>query len=161
MRCLCHAVGSPAGLLSVVLPIAKVVAVGLLVSACAGSHTPYGTTSYENPSNVGAWPAAKVAVAPKRELEADGLEVQEPPRARQRFEPDDPSEPFSPNYGPAPIATKAPQHPSRGPSMGVGRWQSIAVMRPVIIRSRQTPMTPDEQQSIIVQAMIAHEQRNP
>lgn len=37
--------------------------------------------------------------APSVEMEADGIEGQRPPRRRRNAAPDDPSEPFSPNYG--------------------------------------------------------------
>lgn len=39
------------------------------------------------------------------EIEDDGLEVQRPPRRRAEQLPDDPSEPFSPNYGTVPQET--------------------------------------------------------
>ena len=91
-----------------VLPIAKVVGAGLLVSACASSQA-----AYEAPSNVGMAYPGQVAVAapPKVELEDDGLAVQAPPYVRKRVEPDDPSEPFSPNYGPAPENDAPPRKP--------------------------------------------------
>lgn len=47
--------------------------------------------------------AMRAAALPKRasepELEDDGLPSQAPPPANRRLEPDDPREPFSPNYG--------------------------------------------------------------
>ncbi len=36
---------------------------------------------------------------PQVEIEGDGLEGQRPPRRRTEEAPDDPAEPFSPNYG--------------------------------------------------------------
>ena len=81
------------------LQIANLIGVGLLVSACASSHA-----AYDGHSNVGGPRSNQVAVSAPRpvELEGDGLAVQAPPRIREHGEPDDPSEPFSPNYGPAP-----------------------------------------------------------
>ncbi|MGQ0672264.1 MAG: adhesin [Hyphomicrobium sp.] len=46
------------------------------------------------------------------DLEDDGLPSQPPPRTSHRVEPDDPSEPFSPNYGRA-AASPAPQSGDR------------------------------------------------
>lgn len=43
----------------------------------------------------------------KPDLEADGREAQLPPVKRQRAEPDDPREPWSPNYGEAPPVKRA------------------------------------------------------
>jgi hypothetical protein len=43
--------------------------------------------------------AAYVAKAPAAEVEADGLPTQPPPSVRIRQMPDDPSEPYSRNYG--------------------------------------------------------------
>ena len=42
---------------------------------------------------------ALVAGMPPVEIEDDGLEAQRPPRRRNEQIPDDPAEPFSPNYG--------------------------------------------------------------
>lgn len=126
------------------------VSIGLLVSACAASHT-----SYDAPANVGAGNSGQVAMsAPSQvELEEDGVAVQAPPRRRENAEPDDPSEPFSPNYGPAPEGSSDP-HPNT-PARRATLAPTLAY------RSRTTPMTDAEANDIIVQAMIAHEQRNP
>jgi hypothetical protein len=45
-----------------------------------------------------------MANRPQVEIEGDGIEGQLPPRRRAEDTPDDPSEPFSPNYGAAPAA---------------------------------------------------------
>jgi hypothetical protein len=45
---------------------------------------------------------------PQVEIEGDGLEGQRPPRKSSETEPDDPTEPFSPNYGAVP--EPAPAH---------------------------------------------------
>lgn len=132
------------------LQIANVIGVGLLVSACASSHA-----AYDGYLHVGAPNATRVAVAtpPPIELEDDGLAVQAPPQIRKNAEPDDPSEPFSPNYGPAPDGAE--------PAQTRVRPQRNAQRHLPNIRSRTTPMSPAESQAIIVQAMIAHERRNP
>jgi hypothetical protein len=46
------------------------------------------------------------AVQQPVDLEADGLEAQRPPRMRMFSREDDPTQPFSPNYGEVPL----PQH---------------------------------------------------
>jgi hypothetical protein len=45
--------------------------------------------------------------APPVDMEADGLEAQRPPPLRMYRQPDDPAQPFSPNYGSVPIAPPA------------------------------------------------------
>ena len=154
MRCSSFAAGVPAGLSTRILSVAKVIGAGLVVSACASSHA-----SYDDRSNVGMRPPPQIAVAagPKVELEADGLAVQAPPRVRKQAEPDDPSEPFSPNYGPAPHSSEPASEPADQPVQP----QRRADARPFILRSRTAPMSAQEAQSIILQAMIAHERRNP
>ena len=61
-------------------------------------------------------PAARIAgpvpPAPVAELEDDGLPAQVPPSKRAAREPDDPNEPFSPNYGGA--ASRARQDDTVG-----------------------------------------------
>jgi len=55
--------------------------------------------------------ARAVAQAGRVDTEADGLPAQVPPPARIRQLPDDPAEPFSPNYGlpPAPVRMTSAQ----------------------------------------------------
>lgn len=70
------------------LPAAVIAAITL--AGCASDQSTYRETSY-----VGAGvPPPTVA------MEADGLPGQTPPLRRDRPETDDPSEPFSRNYGP-------------------------------------------------------------
>jgi hypothetical protein len=47
-------------------------------------------------------PPVSGSTRPLVEIEGDGLEGQLPPRRRAEDVPDDPSEPFSPNYGAMP-----------------------------------------------------------
>ncbi|KWT64126.1 hypothetical protein APY04_3390 [Hyphomicrobium sulfonivorans] len=44
---------------------------------------------------------------PSVELEDDGLEAQRPPRQRMFTREDDPTQPFSPNYGEVPLQPAA------------------------------------------------------
>ncbi len=76
----------------------------LMLVAFAGGC---GARSEYPAANVGAPYPQQVAAAPapREEMEDDGLPVQRPPLARSVRQPDDPSEPFSRNYGaPAPAA---------------------------------------------------------
>jgi hypothetical protein len=63
----------------------------------------------------GPQPAVADAGRSRVEIEADGLPTQTPPLRRESSETDDPSEPFSRNYGPRPApapAMKAAAAPS-------------------------------------------------
>ena len=136
------------------IPFIKVISLGLLVSACAASHASYERPSYDRPSNVGAAHERRLAVAspPKIELEDDGTAVQLPPRMRHRAKPDDPREPFSPNYGPPPLPSETETQPSPPPRQAdVGEQ----------LRPRTRPMSDAEVQAIIARAMVEHERRYP
>lgn len=111
-------------------------AAALVLSACAQSNTPY---RYQ--SNVGADPEQRVATAapPRIVNEDDGLPQQHPPLFRRGPVNDDPSEPFSPNYGPPPLDDEAPP------------------VRPAI--KRQAQFTPAEVEAIIARAITQHELR--
>lgn len=67
--------------------------------AAAGCATDKDNAYYAGSAYAAYAPPAHVAPAPAVEMEADGLPVQAAPSARIRSMPDDPAEPFSPNYG--------------------------------------------------------------
>lgn len=75
-----------------------------LAGGCASSQSNQAAQGYAQPS--------QVAAAPPVDVEADGKAAQVPPPARRVQEPDDPSEPWSPNYGSRPprrpVADQAP-----------------------------------------------------
>ena len=113
----------------------------LTLSACAQSHT-------YPPSNAGIQPIApRVAFAapPRIVVEDDGLPRQHPPRRRNGPIVDDPSEPFSPNYGPTP-------GPSSNPEVIQPGWQPVSV--------RRATLDPRWANAIIARAVAAHELRN-
>ncbi len=92
--------------------LAALTVVGLALAGCA--------TDEQHRQEAYARHAQAVAQAmPLRghgepELEDDGLPSQTPPPANRRQEPDDPREPFSPNYGqplPPPLRTTATDAP--------------------------------------------------
>lgn len=66
-------------------------------------------------ANVGAPPPQHVAAAPQ-DIEDDGLPVQRPPLVRSVQQPDDPSEPYSRNYGTPPPVLPARSAPPSGPA---------------------------------------------
>ncbi len=81
-------------------------AVCMGLGACATSNSQSGTMSANTwPGNAPRAQVAGYVETHPIEYEADGIEAQTPPRRRAQAEPDDPSEPFSPNYGDAAVAT--------------------------------------------------------
>ncbi len=129
---------------------------GLLVSACAASK---GASDYQ--SYAGA-PPARIAIAtpPKPDLEADGLPAQLPPRRRANPQPIDPSEPFSPNYGPPPVNAPMAPEPERAPLHRAGyEPQADPVLHQV--GPAKPGMSPAEADAVVARAVMAHEQRYP
>ena len=85
----------------------------LLLAGLAGGCA---ARSEYSAANVGAAERHQVAVAgPREEIEDDGLPAQRPPLLQRRRLPDDPSEPFSPNYGNAPPRQAETNRPSTIP----------------------------------------------
>lgn len=83
------------------LPRCLFVPLTLVLAGCAPSGPPE-IWNLADPQRVVA-----NAPRPRVDLEADGLPAQTPPLRREASEPDDPSEPFSPNYGPRPAPAPA------------------------------------------------------
>jgi hypothetical protein len=75
----------------------------IVLAGCA----PSGTYVPESWNVGGPQPPVADAGRPRVEMEADGLPAQTPPQRREPSEPDDPREPFSPNYGPRPAPAPA------------------------------------------------------
>lgn len=120
---------------------AALTAAVLSLSACAQSQ------SYPQ-SNAGIQPIVQrvaVAAPPRIVLEDDGLPRQHPPRRRHGPVADDPSEPFSPNYGPEP-------RPSSNPDVMKPNWQPVSV--------RRASIDPRWVEAVIARAVAAHELRN-
>lgn len=74
------------------LALIAVLAAALAQAGCAADHTVYS-------DDEGVAAAAYAAAAPSAEVEDDGMPAQAAPSARIRQMPDDPSQPFSRNYG--------------------------------------------------------------
>lgn len=65
----------------------------VVVGGCASSSS-NSSQSYYRPS--------QVAAAPQADVEGDGMAPQAPPPAGRAQQPDDPTQPWSPNYGSRP-----------------------------------------------------------
>ncbi|MEO0729467.1 MAG: hypothetical protein AAFY64_03685 [Pseudomonadota bacterium] len=140
------------------LPVIIVTAFAFAVSACAthsydrsmaGAADVYTADGNPQPEPAGM-------ARPRRphtpEIEADGLPVQTAPFRRHVKEADDPSEPFSPNYGADPKSNPT-QH--RAPT----RREAHIDAEPRIVRSRVLSFR--EGNAVMAAAISAHEQRNP
>lgn len=87
--------------------------IALLLAGLAGGCS--ARSDYQT-ANGGIAERHQVAAAgPREELEDDGLPAQRPPLLQRRRLPDDPSEPFSPNYGSAPPRQADSHRPSTTP----------------------------------------------
>ena len=109
-----------------------------------------------------AGPSQQMAAAhpPKVEMEDDGQPVQPPPARAFRPEEDDPSQPWSPNYGKG----VSPAVPSRAPNPKLPKQVDAAVTpmpQPVALRSTGslTSMTETAADAVVMQAINAHEMR--
>lgn len=97
-------------------------ALAVVAAAVAGGCAQNSHTATAHDPSVAA-PTYQVAAGQSRkaDLEDDGREAQIPPMKKSRPEPDDPREPWSPNYGPQrPIARVEPVAPAASGSAGLG-----------------------------------------
>jgi hypothetical protein len=125
---------------SAALPAARACVLGLAVlgAGCASKHA-----AHEPPARIAGPHPHAVQGAWRIEIEEDGLPAQLAPRHR-RPEPDDPSEPWSPNYG-----SRAPQKPAAAPPVTLPAPAERSA-------ARVTALDPDE---IIRRAIAEHEMR--
>lgn len=130
-----------------------VIGLAVVVSGCASQHAP----SYVSGPTAQIRPQQVAAVA-KDDLEDDGRPAQAPPLRRALPEEDDPTQPWSPNYG--------GPNPSQGQPSGLtprpqpkprGKTYDAAVQPPASMPVR---MSQNEQDSVIARAISAHEMRN-
>lgn len=127
----------------------------LVLAGCGSGHS----NSFAGRSDIGnpaiALQRAHMAQMQKphvEDLEADGLPVQTAPfRTRQR-RADDPSEPFSPNYGSQPVPEAQHEREAHAPHLLGRRHVSVAGWR---------ALDPVEAEILVSRALAAHEQRNP
>jgi hypothetical protein len=103
---------------SVVTPCLTILATGCASDGARRRH------AYAYPGMVYVAPPTPVQPMPRAELEDDGLPAQAPPMRTRANEPDDPTEPFSPNYGtvlPRAQASSSGDDAGNGADTGVGR----------------------------------------
>ena len=144
----CSRSSRPDGRRSSLSAIAICVAVGAALAGCSASRQTQDYQSYAGARPIAQPVVAAPAVAkpPKIVIEGDGLPSQAPPQIRRFAEPDDPSEPFSPNYGPK------PEEPA-------GREDvPPAVTQPPLRKAR---MSDREAERLIARAIAEHEIRQP
>lgn len=110
--------------------------VALAAGGCASSKS--STRTY---AQVG--PGAYGPVEKKADVEADGLPPQLPPPRIYRQTPDDPREPYSPNYGST----------SRKTALLGGQPLTTGTVTPVASLARL------DEDAIMSRAILAHEQR--
>ena len=152
-------------LLRAALRSSAIAALALAVAGCASTKNP----SYVKGPPMGQ-PGKRVANAPI-DVEDDGRPAQVVPGARQPRLPDDPSQPWSPNYGgpanpktaPTPTLNQPPR-PGRRPrtedTASAGPAPALRDARPlppIVRRPLTTAAAPDE---VVVRAITAHEMRN-
>jgi hypothetical protein len=143
---------------------ACVIGLAVVVSGCAANKQPsYVNGPYPYPGTMPQRVAAEAAPVPvKTEIEDDGLPAQTPGR-RMRPEEDDPSQPWSPNYGrgttlgarPAMPADRALPGPAPVLSSPPPVRQHEAAARP----RAQAALSETAADAIIARAVSAHEQR--
>lgn len=129
---------------------AVMTAQGGLLSGCASDKA----------SHVKGPTDQQLAQIRKVEMEDDGQPVQSPPARTMRAEEDDPTQPWSPNYGgPAPTPSKpsAPAMAPRAPNPYVPVQVDAAAQ--VTTTGSLTRLTDEEADLVIAQAINAHEMR--
>lgn len=132
------------------MAVAVMTAQGGLLSGCASDKA----------SHVQGPTEQQLAQIRKVEMEDDGQPVQAPPARAMRAEEDDPTQPWSPNYGgPAPLQPRssAPASSPRAPNPYVPVQVDAAAK--VTTTGSLTRLTEDEADIVIAQAINAHEQR--
>jgi hypothetical protein len=147
---------SPRATSTVLVRAALLTTSALILAGCVSSHTsPFaGRSDVGNPAI--ALQRAHMAQMRKpdvAELEDDGLPVQTAPFRTRRPAVDDPSEPFSPNYG-------APDTPRKRVNERQARtWQPDAAPKTTVAGWRQ--LSPVEAEILVSRALAAHERRHP
>lgn len=127
--------------------------IGAGFSGCATHSAPnYAGASQATPQNVAErqW---------KVEIEDDGKPVQAPPVRRMRPEEDDPSQPWSPNYGKPPSTWQKPAAPAAPRTA----WpQPIDASMKVATREQPSrSLNAAEADTVILRAIQNHEVRRP
>jgi hypothetical protein len=134
----------------------SVIGLAVVTSGCAAHQKP----SYVNgPSpHVRAQQLASVA---KDELEDDGKPAQTPPLRRALPEEDDPSQPWSPNYGgPNPSSNAPANSPPRSTPKSRTKTYDALTKPDTEQPRRPIQLTQIQQDDVITRAISVHEMRN-
>lgn len=121
-----------------------------------------GCATHSAPNYAGAPQAAPQNVAERQwkvEIEDDGKPAQAPPVRRMRPEEDDPTQPWSPNYGKPPSAWQKPAAPATPRTA----WPQ-PIDASVTVASRTQPsrtLNAAEADSVVLRAIQNHEVRRP
>lgn len=100
------------------------IAVTAVLGACSSSKqaaTPEAQWRVNGPPTQLAQTAPPAVI-----IEDDGIEAQTPPRVRKQAEPDDPTEPWSPNYGTVPARSAVNSNPPPFVIEDVPAWREVA-----------------------------------
>ena len=128
------------------LSAARVCVIGLTVVAS-------GCASKEGPRYAGAAMPQQVSERQwKVEIEEDGKPAQAPPVRRMRPDEDDPTQPWSPNYGRSGSSPAAPAPQDKAPRTPWPKPVEAAVRRPI---------TDADADDLVARAVNAHEMRRP
>jgi hypothetical protein len=90
------------------------------VAAGCASDNARQRQAYAYPGMTHVAPPVPRQPAPRVEVEDDGLPAQAPPMRKRGHEPDDPTEPFSPNYGTVPPRAQASSPANADDAAGSG-----------------------------------------
>lgn len=137
-----------------------VIGLGIVATGCAANKQPtYVGGPYVGSS--GAAVPSRINELRKVEVEDDGKPAQSPPVRKMRPEEDDPSQPWSPNYG---SGKAAPASEPADPAQPRAPWP-----KPVEASVRTTASAPQvfatrrlseaEAEDVMVRAVAAHEMR--
>ncbi len=134
----------------------SLVGVALLCNACAAPQAPSGLAGPQPPpataTHIGTW---------KLQVEADGLPAQHAPRHRANTT-DDPSEPWSPNYGRGPERVDTPPAVPAAPIVSAPKAVSAAQPLPPPAKALAARHIASlDAEDIIRRAIAAHEMRRP
>jgi hypothetical protein len=130
-----------------------VIGLTVVVSGCAANQSP----NYVHGPGTQIRPQHTAAVA-KEDLEDDGKPAQAPPVRRALPEEDDPTQPWSPNYGGPGTPPSQPSGMTPRPAPKPrGKTYDTAIQPPAPLPVR---MSRNEEDNVIALAISAHEMRN-
>lgn len=134
----------------------SLVGIALMCSACAAPQAPSGLAGPQPPpataTYIGTW---------KLQVEADGLPAQHAPRQRASTA-DDPSEPWSPNYGLGPVRVDTPPAAPIAPAVPAPKPERAAQTLPPPAKAHAARHIASlDAEDIIRRAIAAHEMRRP